>query len=74
MTKKKWAYVAIAAGLAMIYGLSQFRAGKIVQSTTMGSLENQLATFALIGTAGGGNDTPYLPYALLGVGAWLLFG
>jgi hypothetical protein len=74
MTKKYWAYLLIAVGVAMIYSLSEFRKGTIVSTSTRGGLETQLASFALIGTAGGGNDTPYLAYGLLASGAWLLFG
>lgn len=77
MTKKHWAYLAIGLGLAMIYAVSQLTAGKTDASTTLGKLENDLASLAILGSpapAAGATTTPYLPWALVGVGAWLLFG
>lgn len=81
MTKKYWAYLAIALGLAMLWAYSQLSGGKVDVSTTMGKLQNDLASLALVGStitgAAPGSTTattPYLAYGLIGFGAWLLFG
>lgn len=77
MTKKHWAYLAIALGLAMIWSLSQLTGGEVDGTTTLGKLETDLATFALTGAGGTAGSTtattPWLAYGLLGVGAWMLF-
>lgn len=76
MTKKYWAYLLLAFGLAMIYSVSQLTAGKTDASTTMGKLQNDLAEFAILGspTVAGATSTPFFAYGLLAAGAWLLFG
>lgn len=73
MTKKYWAYLAIAVGLAMLYSLSQLTTGKTDASTAMGKLENDLASLAVVANPAGTTSTPYLPYALMAFGAWMLF-
>lgn len=73
MTKKHWAWILLALGVAMIYSLSQFTAGKVDASTTMGKLESDLAQVGILVSPSTTSATPILGYALVGVGAWLLW-
>lgn len=76
MTKKHWAWLLIGVGAAMVYSTSQLTAGKVDVSTTMGKLENDLASVAILGSPAatvGTTTTPYLAYVLMAVGAWMLF-
>lgn len=80
MKKKYWAYLAIGLGLLMIWAISQVNAGKVDATTSLGKLQNELATLALSGSMAAGAapgsttaTTPFLAYGLMGVGAWLLF-
>jgi hypothetical protein len=71
MSKKNWAYLAIAAALAILYSINQVDNAISGTNATLNSVESGLEK---IGRLGSPNATPYVPYALLGVGAWLLFG
>lgn len=74
MTKKHWAWILLALGVAMIYSLSQFTAGKVDTSTTMGKLENDLAQVGiLVNPSTATSATPIVGYALVGIGAWMLW-
>lgn len=75
MTKKHWAWLMIAFGLALIWGHSKFTAGTIDSTTTMGKLAGDLASWSVLNSSTAtGATPPYLAYGLLAVGAWLLFG
>lgn len=76
MNKKTWAYLLLGVGALMVYSVSQLTAGTLSTTTTTGKLQGDLASLAILGSpvTTGSSTTPYLAYALMGVGAWMLFG